>query len=102
MAGGLWFCIENGYDVEHFKYLVMIITITTGLLMVSNFRYSSFKEIDFKNKVPFIAAIVAMLVISFVMAQPQRMLFLLSVAYAASGPIVTLVMRKKRLQSRKT
>jgi CDP-diacylglycerol--serine O-phosphatidyltransferase len=30
------------------------------------------------------------------------MLFMISVAYALSGPIVTLVMRKKRLQSRKT
>jgi CDP-diacylglycerol--serine O-phosphatidyltransferase len=43
-----------------------------------------------------------MLAISFVMAQPQRMLFLLSVAYAASGPIVTLVLRKRKLQSRKS
>jgi len=100
-AGGLWFCIENGYDVENFKYLVLVATICTGLLMVSNFRYSSFKEIDLKNKVPFIVAIIAMLAISFVMAQPQRMLFLLSVAYAASGPIVTLVLRKRKLQSRK-
>lgn len=102
LAGGLWFCVENGYDVENFKYLVLVTTITTGLLMVSNFRYSSFKEIDFKNRVPFIVTILAMLVVGFVMAQPQRMLFLLSVAYAASGPIVTLVMRKKRLQSRKS
>ena len=102
LAGGLWFCVENDYDVENFKYLVLITTITTGLLMVSNFRYSSFKEIDFKNRVPFIVTILAMLVVGFVMAQPQRMLFLLAVGYAASGPIVTLVMRKKRLQSRKS
>lgn len=102
LAGGLWFCVENGYEVENFKYVVLVTTIATGLLMVSNFRYSSFKEIDFKNKVPFIVTILAMLAVSFVMAQPQRMLFLLSVAYAASGPIVTLVMRKKRLQSRKS
>jgi CDP-diacylglycerol--serine O-phosphatidyltransferase len=102
LAGGLWFCVENGYDVENIKYLVLITTISTGLLMVSNFRYSSFKELDFKNRVPFFVAILAMLVISFVLAQPQRMLFILSVAYAASGPIITLVMRKKRLQNRKS
>lgn len=101
LAGGLWFCIENNYDPETIKYLVLVLTITTGLLMVSNFRYSSFKEIDLKNRVPFLVAILAMLIISFVMAQPQRMLFLLAVGYAASGPIITLVMRKRRLQSRK-
>ena len=102
LAGGLWFCIESEYDVQNIKYLVLICTISTGLLMVSNFRYSSFKELDFKNRVPFIVAILVMLTTSFVLAQPQRMLFILSVAYAFSGPIVTLVMRKKRLQNRKT
>jgi CDP-diacylglycerol--serine O-phosphatidyltransferase len=101
LAGGLLFCIENQYQAEAVKYLVLVLTITTGLLMVSNFRYSSFKEIDLKNRVPFLVAILAMLVISFVMAQPQRMLFLLAVGYAASGPVITLVMRKRRLQSRK-
>jgi len=101
LAGGLWFCVENNYEPEAVKYLVLMLTITTGLLMVSNFRYSSFKEIDLKNRVPFLVAILAMLVISFVMAQPQRMLFLLAVGYAASGPVITLVMRKRRLQSRK-
>ncbi|MBS3963976.1 MAG: CDP-diacylglycerol--serine O-phosphatidyltransferase [Methylomonas sp.] len=101
LAGGLWYCVENEYPVEHFKYLVLIITISTGLLMVSNFRYSSFKEVDFKNKVPFIVAIVVMLIVGFVMAQPQRMLFLLAVGYALSGPIMTLIIRKRHLQSRK-
>lgn len=102
LAGGLLFCTENGYAVENVKYLVLILTISTGLLMVSNFRYSSFKEIDLKNRVPFLFTILAMLLISFVMAQPQRMLFLLAMAYAISGPIITLVMRKRRLQSRKS
>jgi len=100
-AGFIWICLEYGYDIEMLKYVAIVLMISTGLLMVSNFRYSSFKEIDLKNKVPFIVAIIAMLAISFVMAQPQRMLFLLSVAYAASGPIVTLVLRKRKLQSRK-
>lgn len=103
IAGGIWFCLENGYQPENIQYLAVITTIATGLLMVSNFRYSSFKELDFKNKVPFMVTIIAMLVIGFVMAQPQRMLFLLSVGYALSGPIVTLVLRRKRrMQNRKT
>ena len=101
LAGGLWFSLEKGYDPQSIQYLVLFFTISTGLLMVSNFRYSSFKEIDLKNKVPFIATIIAMLVISFILAQPQRILFLLAVGYAASGPIITLVMRRKKLQSRK-
>ncbi|MFI3221229.1 MAG: CDP-diacylglycerol--serine O-phosphatidyltransferase, partial [Methylococcales bacterium] len=64
--------------------------------------YSSFKEIDFKGKVPFIVAITVMLGIAFVMAQPQTMLFLLFLAYAISGPVVTLIMRRRKWQARKS
>ncbi len=103
LAGFLWTCLEYHYDVESVKYGVLLLTISTGLLMVSNFRYSSFKEIDLKGKVSFVMAIAVMLGFSFVMAQPQTMLFLLFLGYAISGPIVTLVLRRKRrLQARKT
>jgi len=101
LVGFIWFCLEHDYDVQVFKYFALILTISTGLLMVSNFRYSSFKEIDLKGKVPFIVAIAVMLSIAFIMAQPQTTLFFLALTYAISGPVVTLVMRKRRLQGRK-
>jgi len=101
LAGFLWVAVKYELPTDKLGYIALGLALTTGFLMVSNFRYSSFKEIDLKNKVPFIVPILAMLIISFIMAQPSRMLFLLAVGYAASGPIVTLVMRKRRLQSRK-
>jgi len=102
LAGGLWISLEYDYDVESIKYLALILTISTGLLMVSNFRYSSFKEIDLKGKVPFVVAIVMMLGIGFVMAQAQSMLFLLALGYAVSGPVFTLLMLRKKRKDRKT
>jgi CDP-diacylglycerol--serine O-phosphatidyltransferase len=69
--------------------------------MVSNFRYSSFKEIDFKGKVPFVVAISVMLVIGFVMAQAQSMLFVLALGYAISGPVLTLLALRKKRKNRK-
>ncbi|MDO9162862.1 MAG: CDP-diacylglycerol--serine O-phosphatidyltransferase [Methylococcaceae bacterium] len=102
LAGFIWICIEYSYDLDVFRFFALALTISTGLLMVSNFRYSSFKEIDLKGRVPFFVAIAVMLAIAFVMAQPQTMLFLLFLGYAISGPVVTLVMRKRRLQGRKS
>ena len=102
LAGFIWICLEYNYDIEIFKFFAIALTISTGLLMVSNFRYSSFKEIDLKGKVPFIVAIAVMLGIAFVMAQPQTMLFLLFLGYAISGPIFTLIMRRRKLQGRKS
>jgi CDP-diacylglycerol--serine O-phosphatidyltransferase len=101
LAGFIWICLEYNYDIEIFKFFAIALTISTGLLMVSNFRYSSFKDIDLKGKVPFIVAIAVMLSIAFVMAQPQTMLFLLFLGYAISGPVFTLIMRRRRLQGRK-
>ncbi|MBE0437986.1 MAG: CDP-diacylglycerol--serine O-phosphatidyltransferase [Methylomicrobium sp.] len=101
LAGFIWISIEYDYDIDALKYAALVLTIATGLLMVSNFRYFSFKGIDWKGKVPFVVAIAVMLGVAFVMAQPQTMLFLLSLGYAISGPVFTLVMRRRRLH-RKT
>lgn len=101
LAGFIWVSLEHQYAISVVKYPSIVLTICTGLLMVSNFRYYSFKEIDFRGKVPFIVAISVMLAIAFVMAQPETMLFLLALGYAISGPVVTLIMRKRRLQERK-
>lgn len=101
LAGFIWICLEYKYDIELFKYFALGLTVSTGLLMVSNFRYWSFKKIDLKGKVPFIVAIAVMLGIAFVMAQPQTMLFLLFLVYAISGPVITLVMRRRRFHGRK-
>lgn len=101
LAGFVWVSLENQYSIEIVKYVALVLTMTTGLLMVSNFRYSSFKGIDLKGKVPFFMAIAVMLGIAFVMAQPA-MLFYLFLAYAISGPVVTLVMRRRKWQGRKS
>ncbi len=101
LAGGLWFSLEYGYDVDSIKYIVLFLTICSGLLMVSNFRYSSFKEFDLKGKVPFVATIVVMLVVGFIMAQPQTTLFILALSYAISGPVLTLLLLRQKRKSRK-
>ena len=101
LAGFLWNSVEYGNDIEALKYLALPLTVCTGLLMVSNFRYSSFKEIDFKGTVPFVALIAIVLGIAFIMIQPHAVLFLLFLGYAVSGPVITLVMlRRKRLQKK--
>jgi CDP-diacylglycerol--serine O-phosphatidyltransferase len=101
LAGGLWMSLEYGYDGNSVKYLALILTISTGLLMVSNFRYSSFKEIDLKGRVPFVVAIIVMLSIGFILAQAESMLFIIALGYAISGPVITLLMLKQKRKKRK-
>ncbi len=101
LAGFIWINLEYDYQADAVQYIALLLTLSTGLLMVSNFRYYSFKDIDFRGKVPFVVAIAVMLGIAFVMTQPQTMLFVLSFGYLVSGPLVTLVLRRRKRLSRK-
>jgi CDP-diacylglycerol---serine O-phosphatidyltransferase len=67
---------------------------------VSNFRYHSFKEIDFHGKVPFIVLVVVVIGLAIIQTHPPTVLFLLFLAYAISGPVVTLVQLRKRREQR--
>lgn len=103
LAGFVWISEAYGFGLNEgaFRVLCLILTIMTGLLMVSNFPYYSFKDIDIKNRVSFVVTIGIMLVVGIIMTEPAIMLFLMALSYMVSGPIVTLAARRK-LQSRKT
>jgi CDP-diacylglycerol--serine O-phosphatidyltransferase len=76
-------------------------TIITGTLMVSNIRYNSFKQLDLKNRVPFISILVVVLIFVFISSDPPLVLFALSVLYALSGPVLTLVSIRRRRAARR-
>lgn len=97
LAGFVWLCEDLGITGEAVRYPAMGLAIATGLLMVSNFRYYSFKDIDLRGRVPFMRAIVMMLVFAFVFTNPSLMLFLIFGIYAVSGPVLTLV-RLRRMR----
>jgi CDP-diacylglycerol--serine O-phosphatidyltransferase len=70
------------------------------LLMVSNIRYYSFKEFDFKNRVPFVAILIVMLVYAFASIDPPKVLFSGFLIYAIFGIVYTLVGIRKRRRAR--
>jgi CDP-diacylglycerol--serine O-phosphatidyltransferase len=58
--------------------------------MVSRFRYYSFKSWPRSDKVPFFWLILIVLILVAVAMYPPGVLFGVAVAYAASGPILTV------------
>lgn len=73
------------------------LTGTAGLLMVSNVKYLSFKEINFAHKVPFAVVLGLCLVIAVIMVDPPRVLLFLAVFYAFYAPILALAKNSKKL-----
>ena len=101
VAGSVWLGVDYGLDSAAVAWPAAVLTILVGLLMVSNIRYHSFKEIDFHGKVPFIVLVVVVVVLAIIQTHPPTVLFLLFLSYAVSGPVLTLVqLRKRRVRKR--
>jgi len=64
--------------------------------MVSNIRYYSFKDLDLKGRVPFVAILVVVLIFSVVFIDPPRVLLIVLMTYALSGPVQLLLRRRQR------
>lgn len=102
IASTVWVCHDLGWvgDALPFEMAVAvgILTAVTGILMIANFRYSSFKGIDLHGRVPFFVMILVILIFGLVTLDPPRVLLAAFLLYALSGPASFLLeLRKKRL-----
>ncbi len=101
VAGLVWFASDYGAAGEDMRAVAFGVTIVTGVLMVSNTRYYSFKELDLRGRVPFVSVLVVVLLFVFISSDPPLVLFFASLAYALSGPVLTLIhIRRRRLERR--
>ncbi len=86
VVGMVWTFHDMGFEGKSVQIPALIMIISAGLLMVSNIKYNSFKDFDFKNKVPHLAILVVILVYSLIAIDPAKVLFLVFLVYALSGP----------------
>lgn len=95
LASLIWVGSEYEINGQDYGYIIGLITIATGLLMVSNFRYNSFKDVDWKGKVNFIVVLLIVLGFVVVASSPENILLFIFVLYACSGPFTTIRSVKK-------
>ena len=101
LAGLVWAATDLGIAGEDLVYLVFVVTVAMGLLMVSNIRYFSFKEFNFKHRVSFMAILAVVLVYAFASIDPPKILFLGFLIYSISGIVYTLLVIRARRKARK-
>jgi CDP-diacylglycerol---serine O-phosphatidyltransferase len=77
----------TGVDVQ---FITPVLATITGLLMVSRFRYFSFKASPRSDLVPFFWIPLVVLILVALWIYPPRVLFGISLVYALSGPVLTL------------
>ena len=87
IAGFIW----STYDIEPSLGLSVtgaVLTALAGFLMVSNFKYPSFKEVDLRGKVPFIVILSIVMGFVVITIDPPRILFAMAVTFGFSAPLI--------------
>jgi len=85
VAGFIWVAIDSGVAGGDYPLLAALTTIFAGITMVSNVRYYSFKDINLRKSVPFMAVAAIALVFALMALKPEITLFGFFVLYALSG-----------------
>jgi CDP-diacylglycerol--serine O-phosphatidyltransferase len=100
IAGLVWAKEMMGPSVYDDQFLIIgswIILVSAGILMVSNIRYYSFKEINFKGRSSFKLLLLATLIMIVVLLWPSAILFIFFFVYTLSGLVLTMIeVRNKR------
>ncbi len=90
VASLVWVAYEFGVPGHKLWVLAAVVTLCAAILMVSNVKYYSFKDIDLKNKVPFITILAAVAIIIVVSFDPAKILLTFFLGYVLSGPVMAI------------
>ena len=90
LAGTVLFFEDQAFSVEVWRPFLLVMVYCVGLLMVSNVKYTSFKELDVLKKKPFHILILMILIMILIATRPEMMIFALISLYVLSGPLSLL------------
>ncbi len=96
MMGSVWSARQFGYSGAMLALPAVGVTLLSGGLMVSNIAYYSFKDIDLRERVPFIAILAMLGIFVLIALWPSIVLYSLFSLYALSGLSMSLWRRWRR------
>ncbi|WP_407276441.1 CDP-diacylglycerol--serine O-phosphatidyltransferase [Halothiobacillus sp. DCM-1] len=97
LMGMVWVVHEHQMDWNQSAGWMWVITVTTGLLMVSSLPYYSFKSLSPRLRVSFLSVPLLILLFAVALKDFALTLWLLFVAYALSAPLLFAFRRGRRL-----
>jgi CDP-diacylglycerol--serine O-phosphatidyltransferase len=77
---------DLGLEAYHSLW-ILAMTFLLGFVMVSTFRYRSFKDIDLKHRLPFHYLVIGVFIFAIVAIRPEVTLFALFLTYAVLGAL---------------
>ena len=101
LASVVWVFVD--YNIAPIGYAALFALITTVIAfsMVSNIKYRSFKDVDFRDKMPFIGLILLVVVIAIIYLDPPLAFLAIGTIYFVSGSLSYLLKIIKKYRSDK-
>ena len=102
VAGFIWVSDIFSFNNYAQSIIAIAILITSGILMVSNIRYYSFKDLNLKSRSSFKKLLILVAIIIAIWAYPSIVLFGFFAIYGISGIVLTLseIAKKRRLKQK--
>jgi CDP-diacylglycerol--serine O-phosphatidyltransferase len=85
LASYVWLGSDVGIKGENLSILSALLAAILAGLMVSSFRYPSFKEFDLRGKVPFVNILLVVVMFAVIFSDPPKVLFVLFLGYTLFG-----------------
>ncbi|HJV03282.1 MAG TPA: CDP-diacylglycerol--serine O-phosphatidyltransferase [Burkholderiaceae bacterium] len=90
VAGFILLMVDQEVSGIELRWVSWSIAVFAGLTMVTNVPFYSFKDINFRKSVPFIAVFLIALMFALVSIDPPKVLFPIFIAYGLSGYVVSV------------
>lgn len=100
VATVIWVCVDYSIMPNDVNLGLALLMVLMALAMVSNIKYRSFKDVDFRDKMPFIGLIILVLVIAMIYLDPPLAFLLIGSTYMISGAVFWASKKLKSRQSR--
>jgi CDP-diacylglycerol--serine O-phosphatidyltransferase len=88
VAGFIWLMTDLGVKGPTVAWPMFALALYSGLTMVTNVPFYSFKDVHMKKSVPFAVIVLIALVIAVINIDPPIVLFGIFVAYGFSGYVI--------------
>ena len=88
VAGFIWLMSDQGIKGSAVAWPMFALALCSGLTMVTNVPFYSFKDVHMKKSVPFAVIVMIALVIAIINIDPPIVIFSLFVLYGVSGYLI--------------
>jgi CDP-diacylglycerol--serine O-phosphatidyltransferase len=100
IASTVWVFVDAGIAPSDYNVGLALLMMAMALAMVSNIKYRSFKDFEFRDKMPFVGLIVLVLIIAFVYLDPPSAFLAIGSIYMISGAVFYLLGKFRGTQER--